>query len=120
MSHLTATELQILDWFEGQEYVRRTVPVWIPPSSSHNNNNNDDDMTQGSGGGAREECCCEYSAQVYVWNNPTSELCIGTGDGEWSYEAFRREHLEWYLENTVQWCRKELDQLNIGVIDGTM
>lgn len=83
---LTVTEMQVLDWFEGEEYVRRTITV---------------------------ECQCSVKREVetYLWNNPVSELAV---DQEWDYQHFRKTDLDWYLANSVRPSRLEMDELGVG------
>ncbi len=48
---------------------------------------------------------------AYIWNpDLRQQLKL---DEEWNYETFRKEHLEWYLENTVRSCRREMEVLGM-------
>lgn len=85
---LSEDELRVLDWFEGDEYVRREVKVTCNGIS--------------------------YDTQCYVWSNPTSELDLTK---EWDYTAFLETKLDWYLTSTVRPCRLQLDQLGIGTYE---
>ena len=81
---LMPQEMKRLDWFEDSEYERRDVTVCLEDGS-------------------------QRQTQVYVWTNPHAELDLSQ---EWSYENFREQFLDWYLENTVRPCRRELDRLD--------
>lgn len=82
---LSENELKVLDWYEGEEYIRRDVKVKCDGIS--------------------------HETQCYVWSNPLSELDLTQG---WDYDTFRETKLDWYLATTVQPCRLELDDLGIG------
>lgn len=83
---LTETEIQVLDWFEGDLYVRRAITVECRSSEKR-------------------------EVETYLWNNPVSKLAV---DQEWDYLHFRRANLDWYLANTVRPCRLEMDELGVG------
>lgn len=83
---LSLEEMKILDWFEGDEYVRQSVTVqW------------DDGVTR--------------KVESFVWNNPWEELDM---EKEWDYQHFCETTLQWYLANTVRPCRMEMDDLGVG------
>jgi len=88
---LSDDELRVLDWFEGDEYVREHVQVTCNGIS--------------------------YDTQCYIWSNPTSELDLTK---EWDYTTFLETKLDWYLTSTVRPCRVQLDQLGIGQYDITL
>jgi hypothetical protein len=92
---LSETELTVLDWFEGHEYVRRDVKVQVPAAV-------------GRGSSALMDTQC------YEWSNPLSELDLTQN---WDFENFQKTRLEWYLTNTVKPCRVELNNKGIGVLD---
>ena len=80
---LTDDELEILDWFEDQEYTRTDVSVTAQ----------DDNQS--------------HDTQVYVWTNPLSELIVNRA---WDYERFRKEHLSDYLVRVVEHYRLEFER----------
>ena len=84
LSGLSQSDMRVLDWFEDDQYTRRHVQVQLEDGT-------------------------DESTQVYLWCSPMEELHLGE---IWSYERFRTENLEWYLVNTVQPCRKSLDELD--------
>lgn len=81
-------ELQVLDWFEGDDYEKHTVEVQTLSDVS-----------------------CQ--AQVYLWCRPRGELDL---QSEWNFSDFEERYLEWYLTNVVRPCREELDILGIGKV----
>lgn len=84
--NLTPMERKLLDWFEGDEYDRKVVQV------------------------QREEGT-NMSAEAYIWKpHLIGEL---KRDRQWSFQEFCQDHLEWYLENTVRPCRREMEQLGM-------
>ena len=86
VQNLQDSELIRLDWFEDKEYKRLDCVV--------------ETLEDGK----------SYRTQVYLWNNPLEELDISQ---EWDYEHFRGNNLQWYLTNTVEPCRTELDRRKI-------
>ena len=86
LHELTELELQILDWFEGDEYTRRNVQVQCGPTI--------------------------LTTQTYTWSNPISDLDTPM---DWSYETFRDTLLENCLIQTVKPCRIQWNKLNIGI-----
>ena len=101
LQELKPSEMQVLDWFEGEEYTRQPTQVQIP--NNNNNNNNDADETTTTT--MAVECL------TYLWSNPLSQLDTTT---EWSFANFQQKE-DWYLTHTVRPCRRELDRLGIGV-----
>jgi gamma-glutamylcyclotransferase (GGCT)/AIG2-like uncharacterized protein YtfP len=85
-------ERKMLDWFEGDEYLRQTVQATV-----------DDDSSESSS---------STTVETYVWNPHLVDQLLQ--DQEWSYENFRQLHLEWYLKHTVQPCRDEMEKLGIN------
>ena len=81
---LSEDELKILDWFEGDEYLRREVTIMCDSISRN--------------------------TQCYIWSNPETDLDL---EKEWDYDAFLATKLDWYIKSTVQPCRLELDQLGM-------
>ena len=81
---LSENELKILDWFEGDEYVRREVKVMCD--------------------------LIPHETQCYIWSNPVTDLDHGR---EWDYDDFLETKLDWYLKSTVRPCRLQLDQLGM-------
>jgi len=89
-------QMDILDWFEGDEYTRVQTKVQLL-NDKDNNNANDNDSGKNM-----------VSCELYEWSNPVEELELERL--EWDYDYFREQHLEWYLENTVRPCSQELKQ----------
>ena len=85
LEELSAIDVQVLDWFEGDEYVRRSVTC----------------VQNG----------VDRQVDTYVWSNPVSQLEL---EQEWDYQRFCENKLEWYLSTTVRPCRMEMDELGIG------
>ena len=94
---LSDSELHAFDWFEDDDYERTRVPVELIPKTSTDTTNTKDEASQ-----------IIVEIDAYIWANPISELEV---DQEWSFDAFCREHLDWYLIHTVGPCREELDRL---------
>jgi gamma-glutamylcyclotransferase (GGCT)/AIG2-like uncharacterized protein YtfP len=88
-THLTPGEMKRLDWYEGTAYTRIEVQVQTVEA---------DDASSGT------------VATAYVWSNPTAELDVSQ---DWCYQNFRDQNMKWYLDNTVQPCREELDRLKM-------
>jgi hypothetical protein len=91
---ISCEELQILDWFEGDEYSRQSVTVTVQC-------NNPGEQTQTQ----------TQMVQSYIWNNSLDELDL---EKEWDYQQFCETTLEWYIANTVRPCRLEMNKLGIG------
>jgi gamma-glutamylcyclotransferase (GGCT)/AIG2-like uncharacterized protein YtfP len=91
-SQLSPNEMKRLDWFEGSEYKRMDVAV----------------ETVGVNRGSKRPV--PPAVNTYVWSNPIDDLDVSQ---DWSYERFRAQHLDWYLQNTVQPCRDELERLGL-------
>ena len=90
---LSPTEVNLLDYFEGEEYLRVTVPVQVK-------NNSDKTSTEFT----------TVDAQAYLWRDDlVSQLVFQP----WSYEDFVSNHLEWYLQHTVRPCRQEMERLGM-------
>ena len=83
-------EMKRLDWYEGTAYTRIEVQVETA---------NADAATPAT-----------TAATAYVWSNPAAELEVSQ---DWSYQNFRDHNMKWYLDNTVQPCREELDRLKM-------
>lgn len=82
---LTVTEMKRLDYFESTEYEKKPCTVVVTEK--------DNQVEQ---------------AVTYIWTNPQSELVL---EQEWSYEYFRDNHLQDYLNNTVIPCKMEMDRM---------
>jgi hypothetical protein len=96
-STLSPVELAIFDYFESEEYERKTVQVEVISK------NNDDDPLAAA--------AAVEDAQVYIWRNDLlSQLDLTKG---WSYDSFVATHLDWYLEHTVRPCCEELVRLGM-------
>jgi gamma-glutamylcyclotransferase (GGCT)/AIG2-like uncharacterized protein YtfP len=79
---LTSMEMKRLDYFESSEYEKKPCSVVTEP---------DNEVVQ---------------ALTYIWTNPRSELV----EHEWSYEYFRENHLQDYLNHVVIPCKMEMDR----------
>lgn len=70
------------------------------------NDNNNETIVDEEG----DEWTCE-DALAYIWDHP-KEMELNEEE-IWSYDQFRKEHLDEYLESTVKPCRQEyLDYIN--------
>mmetsp|Transcript_49270 Transcript_49270/g.73480 ORF Transcript_49270/g.73480 Transcript_49270/m.73480 type:complete len:167 (+) Transcript_49270:74-574(+) len=85
LQDLSNKEMDVLDWFEGKEYERQPVEVYVPSLSA------------------------TKPTETYIWANPIEELDRETGD--WSLETFEKTFLDWYLQRTVRPYRMEYDQM---------
>ena len=84
---LNEKELELFDWFEGDEYSRKVVEVRTKAAK-----------------------CVE--AFAYVWNpRLVDELIL---DEDWSFEKFCQEDEDWYLKSTVQPCRDEMIAMGLA------
>jgi hypothetical protein len=99
---LSLTEMQVLDWYEGVgdgEYTRTDCHVLVPQQQQQQQ---------------QQEAVVQVATQVYVWNDVADESQTQLHmDRDWSYEHFRDNHLDAFLENTVRPCREELDRLGM-------
>jgi gamma-glutamylcyclotransferase (GGCT)/AIG2-like uncharacterized protein YtfP len=85
LPNLSPTEMLLFDWYEGDEYERRSVQV----------------MTENG----------KVDVETYVWKSHLlNELNV---QAEWSFEDFCEHHLDWYLEHTVGPCREEMERLGM-------
>ncbi|CAJ1957632.1 unnamed protein product [Cylindrotheca closterium] len=85
---LTPKELELFDWFESDEYIRKVVEVRTKNQKS-------------------------VEAFAYIWNPDLMEMLLL--DQEWSFENFCKENKELYLKNTVTPCRKEMESLGMTI-----
>lgn len=100
---LNERELSLFDWFEGDEYNRKVVEVRETATGT------------ASSSGRRVE------AFAYLWKaHPTrrpvageEELVLLT-DEDWSFEKFREEDEDRYLESTVRPCRDEMVAMGLA------
>eukprot|EP00980_Cylindrotheca_fusiformis_P002364 scaffold543_cov119-Cylindrotheca_fusiformis.AAC.31 len=89
LQNLTPKDLELLDWFESDEYDRQVVQVCVNPSAKDGSNE-------------------LVEALVYIWQpHLMEELEL---DAEWSFENFEKEHLDWYLKHTVRPCRQDMEE----------
>lgn len=92
LENLSHKDVELLDWFEGDEYNRQVVQVCVNPSAKDNN----DELVD---------------VHAYIWKPHLLEhLSL---DQDWSFENFCEENLDWYLKNTVRPCRKEMEELGL-------
>jgi hypothetical protein len=90
---ISCKEMQILDWFEGDEYSRQSV-------------NNVELLGNDDRGEETQQQM--KTVQSYIWNSALEELDL---EKEWDFQQFCLTKLEWYLANTVRPCRLEMDEL---------
>jgi gamma-glutamylcyclotransferase (GGCT)/AIG2-like uncharacterized protein YtfP len=108
-SQLTASQLQILDWFEDRDYTRTDVVVKVVSRKEEECAPPADQPPPPLAVEVVDEVVdVDVATQVYVWTNPVEELDLR---GPWDYERFRRECLADYLRQTVQPCRLEMERL---------
>ena len=115
LTGIRPNELERFDWFEDVDngfYKRVAVKVLAPSIESEDrimassdqiafvNSNNRNDVDDWE----------EVETEAYIYCS--TELLDETKS--WSYERFRRESLEWFLTNTVAYCRKELDNSGLA------
>ena len=93
LTDLSSTEMKVFDWFEDVDvdYYRSILPVFLNSS----------------------EGVETLDANVYVWARTETLLDL---ELDWSYDKFRRQKLEWYLQSTVGPCREEIDRLGLESI----
>lgn len=84
---LSPKELELFDWFEGDEYQRKIVQI---------KTKDDGDSVE---------------AFAYIWSPDLMEHIIL--DQSWSFDKFCAENEEWYLKNTVRPCRQEMEKLGL-------
>lgn len=90
LENLSSKDVELLDWFESDEYNRQVVQVCVNPNG---------------GNGKMVE------ALAYIWQpHLMDELELDQG---WSFEHFCKENLDWYLKNTVRPCRKQMEELGM-------
>jgi gamma-glutamylcyclotransferase (GGCT)/AIG2-like uncharacterized protein YtfP len=92
-SQLSPSEMERLDWFEGDTYKRIDVTV--------------ETVADGNRGSSSKPL---VTVNTYVWSNPIDELDVSQ---DWSYNHFRTQYLERFLQDTVQECRDELERLGL-------
>ncbi len=122
---LSPSDLKVFDWFEDDDYTRTLVPVYVPKksqtegaeesnaSSLHTSSDvhiATDDFQKISKKYATTgtEEWETIEAHTYIWSNPITQLHL---EKPWDYTEFRKNHLGWYLENTVKPCRQYLNKL---------
>ena len=79
---ITGRELNVLDIFEDEEYVKRTVEISLTDTSE------------------------KLLAYAYIWGNQDDPDLYG----EWDFEEWKRVHLEDYVKMTQEFM-EELEQL---------
>ncbi|VEU33607.1 unnamed protein product [Pseudo-nitzschia multistriata] len=100
LSGITDEELEVFDWFEADEYERRSLPVSLlgPEAGS-----------PGGGGSCESDATeVEVDADVYIWCAGDRFLEMGSA---WDFEGFCTHDLKWYLRSTVRPCRDDYDRL---------
>lgn len=83
---LSPKEMELFDWFEGDEYSRKVVEVRTKNEES-------------------------VEAFAYIWNPDLMDMLLL--DQQWSFENFCKENEKWYLKNTVGPCRAEMESLGL-------
>ena len=81
--------MQIFDWFEDLDYTKTNVPVYLQGQK--------DALTE--------------NTDVYIWSAGEEKLDL---ESSWSYEKFRQEKLNWFLEATVGPCRTAIDRIDFS------
>ena len=104
LADVTPKELELLDWFEADEYERQIVQVHTLPVGDDDNKNNDV-------AGITNPVGAIISAETYIWKSHLADKLKREED--WSYENFVEKHLESYLVQTVKPCREEMEQLGM-------
>ena len=89
LRNLNPTEMQIFDWFEDLDYTKTNVPVYLQGQK--------DALTE--------------NTDVYIWSAGEEKLDL---ESSWSYEKFRQEKLNWFLEATVGPCRTAIDRIDFS------
>jgi gamma-glutamylcyclotransferase (GGCT)/AIG2-like uncharacterized protein YtfP len=100
---LSDWEMKAFDFFEDVDYQRRQVQISILPKIATQTTSEDSKVSE-----KVRQVDEIVHTDAYIWTNPLSELQL---QEEWSYENFCKEHLDWYLSNTVELCRRGLDRL---------
>ena len=122
MTGIRPNELERFDWFEdidGGEYKRLAVNALAPSRQVKGDSEDDhiisssDQITFTNSNKPNDVSGWEeFRTEAYIYCSTKNEL---DKTKSWSYERFRRENLDWYLTNTVAYCRKELDDSGIGL-----
>ncbi|KAL3921207.1 MAG: hypothetical protein SGILL_002866 [Bacillariaceae sp.] len=97
---LSPTEISLLDYFEGDEYNRVTLPVQV----AENSDKECDALS------TTATTPATVDAQVYLWRE---DLVSQLDFQPWSHGDFASKHLEWYLQHTVRPCREEMERLGM-------
>jgi gamma-glutamylcyclotransferase (GGCT)/AIG2-like uncharacterized protein YtfP len=88
-TNVSPLERNLLDWFEGDEYIRQTVQATVMDDSEPSS----------------------MTVEANVWKPHLVDQLLQ--DQKWSYENFRQQHSEWYLKIIVQPCRDEMERLGM-------
>ena len=100
---ITPLEMKILDWFESDDYTRSIVQVLVQQSDG------DIDCPTPNNHGGNEnssEQLLLIETSTYLWSLGTESLDTSC---DWDYSAFLRNHLGWFLEHTVEPCRRRIE-----------
>ena len=124
---LSPSEMKVFDWFEDVDYTRTLVPVYVPKKRHTEGNEKitasslytssdvdiDTDIFQDKPNSyyTTTEEWETIEAHTYIWSNPITQLQLGK---PWDYTEFRKNHLSWYLENTVKPCRQYLNVMDFN------
>jgi hypothetical protein len=98
---ITPLEMKILDWFESDDYTRSTVQVVVQPSDGEGGCPTTPGEEQNSNS---EQLLIETN--TYLWSLGKESLDTSC---DWDYSAFLRNHLGWFLEHTVEPCRRRIE-----------
>lgn len=122
MTGIRPNELERFDWFEdidNGEYKRVAVNILAPSEAKGGCSGDDrimassDQITFTNSNDPHDANGWEeFKTEAYIYCSTQYEL---DKTKNWSYERFRNENLNWYLTNTVAYCRKELDDSGIGL-----
>lgn len=88
---ITMNEMNRLDYFEDIQYTKCNCRVQLSSSNI-------------------EEDKAVVETQTYVWTHPIDLLDTSN---QWDYFNFRSNHLQEYLQQTVQPCRQQMDDEKI-------
>jgi hypothetical protein len=109
MVDITPLEMKILDWFESEDYKRSTVQVLIPSDANNVMDNSIPPKNDGAADIGKHHSSGQVLIQTntYIWSLGAEHLDTSC---DWEYTAFLQNHLGWFLENTVEPCRSQIEK----------
>lgn len=113
-------ERRIFDWFEANAYTRVGVKVKISKSplpvdikDEYERSVTEISTPASVRSDSSSETFMVEEAESYIWTNSKDELIIDQNStGNWDDNVFRKEHLDWYLNEVIGPCREELNELD--------